>query len=65
MQNTITTTPFPNSKKIYVKGQLHNIQVAMREISLSPTKINGKSIENKSVTVYDASGTIHRRKSYY
>jgi phosphomethylpyrimidine synthase len=56
MQNTITTTPFPNSKKIYVKGQLHNIQVAMREISLSPTKINGKNIENKSVTVYDASG---------
>jgi phosphomethylpyrimidine synthase len=55
-QQVISTKPFPNSKKIYVKGKLHNIDVAMREISLSPTKINGKSVENKPITVYDASG---------
>jgi len=55
-QQVISTKPFPNSKKIYVKGTLHNIDVAMREITLSPTKINGKSVENKPITVYDASG---------
>jgi phosphomethylpyrimidine synthase len=55
-QQVISTTPFPNSKKVYVKGEKHNIQVAMREISLSPTKINGKSVENKPITVYDTSG---------
>jgi phosphomethylpyrimidine synthase len=36
-ENIITTTPFPASKKIHVKGKLHNINVAMREIELSPT----------------------------
>ncbi len=55
-QQVISTTPFPNSKKVYVKGEKHDIQVAMREISLSPTKINGKSVENKPITVYDTSG---------
>ena len=50
---SITTTPFPNAKKIYVPGQLHNIQVAMREISLTPTKLhNGKGQEeNAPVTI--------------
>lgn len=56
-KNTITTTPFPNSKKIYVKGKLNDIQVAMREISLSDTKLNGKTLhKNPPVTVYDTSG---------
>jgi phosphomethylpyrimidine synthase len=36
----ISRSPFPNSRKIYV-GALHNIQVAMREISLTDTKISG------------------------
>jgi phosphomethylpyrimidine synthase len=53
----ITKTPFPASKKVYVDGQLHNIKVAMREITLSDTKLNGKTVqENPSVTVYDTSG---------
>ncbi len=44
----ITREPMPASKKIYVKGQLHDfIQVPMREISLT----NGET-----VTVYDTSG---------
>ena len=56
-QQVISTAPFPGSKKIYVPGQLHNIKVAMREISLSPTKhANGKTEENAPVTVYDTSG---------
>jgi len=55
----ITRTPFPKSTKIYVKGQLHDISVAMREIALTDTKVHGKAglIEkNPSVTVYDTSG---------
>jgi len=55
-ENTISKTPFPGSNKIYVKGELHDISVAMREIKLTPTKFNGKEIENPSVTVYDTSG---------
>lgn len=55
--NIISREPFPASKKIYVKGELYdNIQVAMREIHLQPTRINGKLTENESVTVYDTSG---------
>ncbi len=56
---TITRAPFPNSKKIYVKGQIHDISVAMREISLNDTKIHGglgASEPNEPVTVYDTSG---------
>ena len=55
----ITTTPFPGSRKIYVDGHLHPIKVAMREISLSDTRLHGRMGEtqpNASVTVYDTSG---------
>ena len=55
----LTTDPFPASKKVFVKGQLHDIQVAMREISLSDTKLHGRFGEtepNAPVTVYDTSG---------
>lgn len=56
-QQVISTTPFPNSKKVYVKGVQHDIQVAMREITLSDTKLNGKTLhKNPAVTVYDTSG---------
>ncbi|NBA77233.1 phosphomethylpyrimidine synthase ThiC [Emticicia sp. ODNR4P] len=53
----ISRSPFPNSRKIYVPGALHNIQVAMREISLTDTKISGNIFtKNPSVAVYDTSG---------
>lgn len=56
----ITTGSYPGSKKIYVPGKLHKIQVAMREISVSPTKTKTFGVEeltpNPSVTVYDTSG---------
>ena len=32
-EQVISRTPFPASKKIFVPGQLHVIQVAMREIN--------------------------------
>lgn len=56
-EQLITRTPFPNSKKIYVKGSQPDIAVAMREVSLSDTIANGRSIsKNAPVTVYDTSG---------
>lgn len=57
MQEQISTKPFPNSSKRYVAGEIHPIQVAMREISLSPTRLrNGELQENPPITVYDTSG---------
>ncbi|MCG8410093.1 MAG: phosphomethylpyrimidine synthase ThiC [Bacteroidales bacterium] len=53
----ITQKSFPNSKKIYVVGKIHNIKVAMREITLSDTKdSDGNIIKNDPITVYDTSG---------
>lgn len=51
------TASLPGSRKVYVPGVLHNIQVAMREISLSPTYLsNGDKEHNPPVTIYDSSG---------
>ncbi|MES2799298.1 MAG: phosphomethylpyrimidine synthase ThiC [Bacteroidota bacterium] len=56
-QTSISTGAISGSKKVYVKGKIHDISVAMREISLSPTKLmNGNLEENPPITVYDASG---------
>ena len=57
-QETISRKPFPNSKKIYVKGNLHDVQVPMREISLSDTvdKFRNKTEKNAPIAVYDTSG---------
>ncbi|MTI33011.1 phosphomethylpyrimidine synthase ThiC [Xanthovirga aplysinae] len=57
-QEVISRDPFPASKKVYVKGEIHDIEVAMREISLTDTKehFTGKTEKNPSVTVYDTSG---------
>lgn len=55
--NNIFGKPFPNSRKVYVEGKLHNIKVGMREIILSDSKLSNGSIEkNIPVTVYDTSG---------
>ncbi|MBN4051373.1 phosphomethylpyrimidine synthase ThiC [bacterium AH-315-M05] len=58
---TITRKPFPASRKVYIKGNIHDINVAMREIALdnSPASFstNGNGVnKNPSVTVYDTSG---------
>ena len=57
-QDILTRDPFPASKKVYVKGKIHDIEVAMREISLTDTNdhLTGQKISNPSVTVYDTSG---------
>jgi phosphomethylpyrimidine synthase len=59
-EHNITQDPFPNSKKIYVSGKLHDIKVAMREILLEDSDpifaLNGGSLENYAITVYDTSG---------
>ncbi|HVU53675.1 MAG TPA: phosphomethylpyrimidine synthase ThiC [Puia sp.] len=54
----ISREPFPASRKIYVKGQLHDISVAMREISVGNTvdRFTDTETPNPSVTVYDTSG---------
>lgn len=57
INDIITQKPFPGSKKVYVKGELFDIKVAMREIELSDTKdFDGKEIINENITVYDTSG---------
>ncbi len=57
MKKNITTGSFPNSKKIFVKGKMHNISVAMREVTLSDTlDKDGNVFKNEPVTVYDTSG---------
>lgn len=53
----ITRTPFMGSKKVYIKSENSDVQVAMRAVQLSPTKIDGKVIsENPPVFLYDTSG---------
>ena len=51
---------YPGSKKIFVKGKLHNINVAMREVAVSPTITRSFGMEelipNPVVTLYDTSG---------
>ena len=58
--NKDQTAFYTGSKKVYVQGKLHNIQVAMREIYVSPTITKSFGVEeilpNPPVTVYDTSG---------
>ena len=56
--STLSTTPFPASRKVYVTGANADVRVPMREISLAPTKSanGGPSIPNEPVTIYDTSG---------
>ncbi|BCA56202.1 thiamin biosynthesis protein [Nitrospira sp. KM1] len=57
-QSTLTTEPFPASKKVHVVGTRAGVRVPMREISLSPTRpMNGGTpLPNEPITVYDTSG---------
>jgi phosphomethylpyrimidine synthase len=51
--HSISRTPFPASRKIYVDG------VAMREITLTPTRLHGSKgaeVPNAPVVLYDTSG---------
>lgn len=59
-EGSLQPDALPNSRKIHVPGTLHNIQVAMREISLTPTTTHTFGVKeilpNPSVIVYDTSG---------
>lgn len=56
----VTRHPFPNSEKIYIKGSLHPVEVAMRRIHLTDTvkTEEGRKVRypNGSICVYDTSG---------
>jgi len=57
----LSNQSYPNSKKVYVQGTLHNIQVGMREISQSPSLVGGSEENpvyqaNEPINVYDSSG---------
>ncbi len=51
-------TVFPNSRRIYVPGQIHSdVSVPMREVELSETTHpNGRVEANEPVRIYDTSG---------
>ncbi len=51
-----TKKPFANSRKIYIQGSRHDIQVPFREISLSDTPSMFGAEKNPPVMVYDTSG---------
>ena len=52
----ITRDAYPGSRKIYVPGQKHDIQVAMREVSVDDPSISGPNGAGSVVTLYDTSG---------
>ena len=55
---TISTNPFPASRKVFVSGTQSGVLVPMREISLTPTRsMNGEApTPNEPITIYDTSG---------
>ncbi len=48
--------PFPNSRKIYVRGSRDDINVPMREVTLADTSTTQGGEKNPSVHIYDTSG---------
>lgn len=54
--NVALMSNFPGSKKVYVKGSRPDIQVPMREISLSDTTGSFGEEKNPPIRVYDTSG---------
>ena len=57
----VSDQSFPNSKKVYVQGKIHDIKVGMREITLSDTLVSGSKEKpvyekNEPLCVYDTSG---------
>ncbi|VFP80821.1 Phosphomethylpyrimidine synthase (plasmid) [Candidatus Erwinia haradaeae] len=59
--DTLTSSAFPNSKRIYLQGSHSDVRVPIRQIQLSPTRMLGENKdtiykENEPVLVYDTSG---------
>ncbi len=59
-RSVITREPFPRSKKVYIKGHIHDIRVAMREVEFdysdSMLSVNRGIAKSSSITMYDTSG---------
>ena len=55
-KNVAIMSSFEGSKKVYIEGSRPDIQVPMREISLSPTTGTFGEEDNAPVRVYDTSG---------
>lgn len=57
---TIHRIKYPSSRKVYIKGKLHDIEVGMRQVTLldTITKEKGelKKEKNRPVILYDTSG---------
>ena len=58
--NDIDVRNYPSSEKVYIHGKIHDIDVPMRRIDLTPTVkiVNGEKLtrHNDPVYVYDTSG---------
>ncbi|SEA16711.1 hydroxymethylpyrimidine synthase [Arachidicoccus rhizosphaerae] len=53
----VSTGPVSGSRKVYVKGSLHDIKVPMRAIAQSDTRTSqGDLHKNEPVIIYDSSG---------
>ena len=57
----VSDQSYPNSKKVYVSGKIHDIKVGMREITLTDTLVSGSKDNpvyepNEPLCVYDTSG---------
>lgn len=53
----LSRQPFPGSEKIHIPGSRPDLQVALREIHLTPTRLaNGGEEINPPLRVYDTSG---------
>jgi len=58
------TKPFAASHKIYVEGSRPDIQVPMREVTLTPTQTSAGIEENPPVYIYDTSGPYTEPKAH-
>jgi phosphomethylpyrimidine synthase len=56
-EEKISRTPFPNSTKIYVSGEIHPIKVAMyAKLAKTTRNVQWSYRENPPITIYDTSG---------
>ncbi|WP_064601522.1 phosphomethylpyrimidine synthase ThiC [Photobacterium sp. J15] len=59
--DSLTVQPYPKSRKVYVEGSRPDVQVPMREITLSDSLVGGSKSNpiyepNEPIRVYDTSG---------
>ena len=56
-KQTLADAELPNSRRVYVEGNLTGVRVPFREITQTPTRnFDGTLIDNPPVRVYDTSG---------